>query len=216
MAKNWRPSPLPEGGAAVTIGVTAHLGDHLVGKTLAKRGHKQETRLGEQLAVLAVPELRIQKQGAEFAVAGMVIAQKQGRHLAVDAQLLGGMNQSPNPVVVPGLGQPDRRLQTTDPHHLLLFALLEHEQVALLGQGGCLIPAGEHPLDPRQQALFIEGERGHTDPGLGRQSGDRGQIIAPHRTNEHHDNYPCALNLKRKMDKHGGSRAGWSLLLRQG
>src|SRR5690554_7459750 len=105
--------PFPERIAVVLIGKSAHLGDDTVGKSVRMFGHKQKAGTGQQATAATTTETRSQKQGAEFAAAGVIVTQIQSPEFVVDIELVRGVHNGTDMVVVPGRIQPDRGGDTT-------------------------------------------------------------------------------------------------------
>ena len=83
---------LPERRVARLINHAAHLRDHFFVEAVAKGGHKHKARFGEQITVALFAPVRIEKQGAEFAGAGMVITEEERRQRVVNVQFFRGVD----------------------------------------------------------------------------------------------------------------------------
>ena len=83
-------------------------------KRSANSAMNSSRALAMQRSVLRAAIARVQKQRAQLAVPGVIVAEEERRRGGVDAELARRVHLRADVIVVPGLGQPDRRLDRAD------------------------------------------------------------------------------------------------------
>ncbi|SRN48644.1 Uncharacterised protein [Shigella flexneri] len=69
------------------------------------------------------------------------------------------MNQRADAIVVPGIVQPNRHLNSANPRHGACLAIFQHEHIALLAFRQFALPGFDCPFDTRRKRGFIGGKR---------------------------------------------------------
>jgi hypothetical protein len=104
----------------------------LVAKRSANSAMKRRAAFREQRPVLAVPVRVVEKQRAELGMSRMVVGEEERRRDGIDVERPRRVDDRADPVVVPGLLQPDGRFDRRDADHAAAHRFDEDEHVALV------------------------------------------------------------------------------------
>ena len=137
----------------------AHFGDHFVIKLVAKSRHKHKARFRQQIAVALFAPLRVEKQRAQLAAAGVIVTEKQRRQCVIDIQLFRSVNQRADTIVVPGIVQPNRHLNGANPRHSACLTIFQYKHITLLTFGQFALPGFDCPFNTHRKRGFIGGKR---------------------------------------------------------
>ena len=129
------PQPIPEGRLPAFVRDAPHFSDDSLSKTLRMLGHKQKANPGEQLARVRPPKPGPQKQCADLAATGVMIAHVEDFQSAEQIQFRRVVNDLAAMIMIQRASDAYRGFNTGGTHDFAGFRVFQHEQIAFVAWG---------------------------------------------------------------------------------